>query len=83
VNARSIGSATINGTNCYTVTYIKVDAAADITYHHEWCSDLSTWSNAGLTETVVSDNGTIQRVQDILPMSTATPAFFRLRVTIP
>jgi hypothetical protein len=77
------GTAVINGTNCHTFTYTKVDAATDITYHPEWSSDLATWTNTGLTEVVLSDNGTTQVVQDSLPVSGTGPVFFHLRVTMP
>jgi hypothetical protein len=77
------GTAIINGTHCDTFTYAKVDAATDITYHPEWSSDLATWTNSGLTEVVLSDNGTTQEVQDSIPMSGTGPVFFHLRVTMP
>lgn len=76
-------TAAINGTNCLTFTYTKMDAATDITYHPEWSTDLSNWTNAGLTEVVLSDNGTSQQVQDSIPMSNSYPIFFHLRVTMP
>jgi len=77
------GTAVINGTNCLTFTYTKMDAATDITYHPEWSSDLSTWSTTGFTEVILSDNGTSQQVQDSIPITGTQPIFFHLRVTTP
>jgi hypothetical protein len=76
-------AAAVNGTNCVTFTYTKIDAATDITYHAEWSSDLATWSNTGLTETVLSDNGTSQQVRDSVPKAGNQNIFFRLNVTMP
>lgn len=87
VNAASglpvAGTAVVNGTNCLTFSYTKMDSATDITYEPQWSSDLATWSNSGLVETVISDNGTRQQVQDAIPMSTAQRIFFKLTVTMP
>jgi hypothetical protein len=77
------GTAVINGTNCLTFTYTKMDAATDITYHPEWSSDLSTWSTTGFTEVILSDNGTSQQVQDSIPITGTQSIFFHLRVTTP
>ena len=78
-----LGSAIINGTSYLTLTYGKSDSAIDVTFHPEWSSDLSTWSNTGLTEQVLSDNGTVQQVQDKVPLNTTNVMFLHLRVTRP
>jgi hypothetical protein len=77
------GTAVINGSNCMTFTYTKMDSATDITYYPEWSSDLANWSNSGLTEVILSDNGTSQQVRDSIPISNGQSIFFHLRVTDP
>ena len=72
---------TIGGSNYCTLSYTKVNTATDVTYHPEWSNDLVTWWNTGLIEQVVSDNGTIQQVQDSFPVNGAQAKFLRLRVT--
>jgi len=76
-------AAVVNGTNCVTFTYPKIDAETDITYNPEWSVDLVTWSNAGLTQTVLSDNGTSQQVQVSVPKTGNQSIFFQLNVTMP
>ncbi len=77
-----IGLATVEGTDFVTFTYTKIDSATDIDYIPEWSSDLMNWSNDGLTEVVLSDNGKIQVVQDSIPVS-GEAIFVHLRVTRP
>ncbi|MBX7211791.1 MAG: choice-of-anchor D domain-containing protein [Verrucomicrobiaceae bacterium] len=51
----------------------------------EWSDDLSSsswvpsWSTAGFTDTILSDNGTVQTVKATLPAGTAGHRFVRLR----
>jgi hypothetical protein len=77
------GTATINGTNCLTFTYTKMDAATDITYVPQYSTDLSHWSATGFTQTVLSDNGTSQQVRASIPITGTQPVFFQLQVTMP
>jgi hypothetical protein len=78
-----IRSAIVSGTDCLTLTYTKMDAATDITYIPEWSSDLVNWSNSGLLEFVLSDNGTSQQVQDSIPITSSAKIFLHLRITRP
>jgi hypothetical protein len=75
--------ATVSGTTYLTLTYGRNDAATGITFHPEWSSDLSTWSNTGLIEEVLSDDGSIQEVEDFVPAGSSKSMFIHLRVTRP
>jgi hypothetical protein len=78
-----LGTASVSGSKCLTLTYAKVVSATDITYHPEWSTNLSTWSNTRLTEVIMSNNGVIEQVRDSIPLSSAPRIFFHLRVTMP
>jgi hypothetical protein len=59
--------------------------AAGVTYTVEWSDSLSpaAWSTAGVSQQVISDNGTLQQVKATLPAGLAGKRFVRLRVTLP
>ena len=82
-----IGMALVSGSNYLTLTYAQVKAATDINYTVEVSGDLSTWnSGTGYTAPVgTTDKGTTQTVvvQDLVPLSSATKRFIRLKVTLP
>ncbi len=66
----------------FSITYPRLKAATDVSLHAFRSTDLAGWTNAGVTETMVSDDGTMQ----IWRASTAAafPAtFFRLQATQP
>ena len=46
----------------------------------EWSDDLTTWSGAGVVETLLSDDGTTQQVKATLPAGSGGRRFVRLRV---
>jgi hypothetical protein len=79
-------SAAMNGTN-YEYSYTRSSAAANagITFAIEWSASLSTasWSSSGVTQTVLSDDGTTQQVKAVIPMNAATAMFVHLSVTAP
>ena len=50
------------------------------TYQVEWSDDLTTWSGAGVVETLLSDDGTTQQVKATLPAGSGGRRFVRLRV---
>ncbi len=81
------GTAVIGGTNFLTLSYAQVKAATDIIYAVEVSGDMLTWnSGAGYTAPVgTTDKGTTQTVvvRDLVPLSSATKRFIRLRVTLP
>ncbi len=49
-------------------------------YQVEWSDDLTTWSGAGVVETLLSDDGTTQQVKATLPAGSGGRRFVRLRV---
>jgi hypothetical protein len=60
--------------------YTKNKAATDVTYTVEWSDDLITWSIAGITSSILSDNGTTQQIKAIVPAS-GVRRFVHLKVT--
>jgi hypothetical protein len=70
--------------NVLTMNYTLASGASDATAHAWWSTDLQNWSNTGVTETILSDNGTIQQWQATLPVNPQMPAvFMRLQITGP
>ena len=49
----------------------------------EWSDDLSSWSTAGVSESILSDDGTIQLVQTAVSVGTRDHRFLHLKVTSP
>jgi hypothetical protein len=78
------GQLTLDG-SALEFTYQRSDAAvADgITFAVEWRDSLGStlWSNLDVSETILSDNGTVQQVQDTLPTGPDGQRFVHLRVT--
>ena len=71
-----------NGAN-FEFLYTKNKAATDVTYSVEWSNSLLTgsWSTAGVTSFMVSDNGDTQQIKATVPAGTSGRIFVRLRVT--
>jgi alpha-tubulin suppressor-like RCC1 family protein len=68
----------------YTYTRSTVAVNAGTTFTVEWSATLpATWSSAGVTQTVLSDDGTTQQVKAVVPMNAATQMFVHLSVTAP
>jgi hypothetical protein len=68
------------------MSYTKLSAATDITVHVYWTSNLTdpnAWSRTGVTETMLSDDGTIQHWQATMPDDSTQKIFMRLVVTRP
>lgn len=74
----------VQGSN-FTLTYTRSDAAAsEITVQCQWATNpAGPWSGSGITEQILSDNGTIQTVRDSVPMNGAARIFFQLQLTDP
>lgn len=55
------------------------------TFTVEWSDTLpgTSWSSTGVTEQILSDNGTLQQVKALVPAGTGGKRFVRLRVTSP
>ncbi len=58
-------------------------SSAGLNFIVEWSNSLSpnSWSSAGLTTQIISDNGTQQLIQASMPTPASNKHFFRLRVT--
>jgi hypothetical protein len=76
-------TAAVSGT-LMTLSYPRADAATDATVHAWWSNDLHNWTTTGVTETMLSDNGSIQLWQATTPINSQSPTqFMRLKVTSP
>ncbi len=65
------------------LTYPRADAATDVQCAAEWSADLATWSTAGILDTMLTDNGTVQTRRATVNVALATNAYIRLRVVRP
>ena len=70
--------------NTLVFTYTRPSLAPDLTYAVEWSQTLAagSWSTAGVTQQITSDNGTIRTVKATVPAGSAA-LFLRLKVTAP
>ena len=74
-----------NGTT-FTMNYTLASAATDVSTHAWWTPDITNpaaWTTSGVTETMLSDNGTLQRWQATVPMRGNAKISMRLVVTEP
>jgi hypothetical protein len=64
-------------------TYIRPRVVTDVDYQVEWSDNLaaSSWSNSGIVQQVIADNGTNITVQAVLPAGVTGSRFVRLKVT--
>jgi autotransporter-associated beta strand protein len=69
----------------YTYPRSVAAMASGVTFAVEWHDTLapSGWSTVGVTELVLSDNGTVQQVRARLPRGTTGSRFVRLRIVQP
>ncbi len=77
-------TTTINGATIEFVYSRSKAAMSDgILFAVEWSDTLSAanWSNAAVTETVLSDDGTVQQVKALVPAGSGGGRFVHLRVT--
>ena len=77
-----IGVVAIEGANA-TFTYTRANAATDVTVTPQWSTDLASWQTAGLTDSLVNDNGTIQTRKATVPLGANESIYFHLRITRP
>jgi len=69
-----------------TMNYTVASAATDVTVTASCTSNLNdptSWTTTGVTQTMLSDNGTIQQWQATVPESSASTLFMHLTVTKP
>ncbi|MBK8039987.1 MAG: cadherin-like beta sandwich domain-containing protein [Verrucomicrobiaceae bacterium] len=79
-------TTTLNGA-VFEFTYTRSVSAlnAGATFTVEWSDTLpgTSWSSVGVTEQLLSDNGTVQQVKASLPAGTTGHRFVRLKVMAP
>jgi len=76
------GITTTATNGAMTLNYTRADAATDTTVHAYWSNDLQNWSTTGVTESMQSDNNTIQLWQATVPIQGAS-MFMRLQISGP
>ena len=78
------GSGVLNG-SFIEFTYTRSNAAlADgVIFSVEWSDtlDAGSWSNTGVTESILSDNGTLQQVKAFVPAGGGNRRFVYMKVT--
>ena len=76
--------ASVNGA-FIEFTYTRDTMAVGATYQVEWSDTLSetSWSTVGVTETMLSQSGTIQTMKATLPAGGTSNRFIRLKVLGP
>ncbi|MGI8603983.1 MAG: hypothetical protein ACR2OZ_13465 [Verrucomicrobiales bacterium] len=70
--------------NSIAFLYTRNKAAlSEVQFVVEWSDSLtaSSWSSAGVTESVVNDDGIVQQVKAGIPLGAGNRLFVRLRVT--
>lgn len=78
-------TTSLNGANFeYTYTRSTASVSAGTSYTVEWSGALpGTWSSSGVTQAVLSDDGTAQQVKATIPTNATQTMFVRLSVTAP
>jgi len=86
-NAPATTGITVQGNaTTLTMNYTQSSAATDVTVSAAVStnpSDPTSWTSSGVTQTMISDNGTIQQWQATAPVNANTAMFMRLTVTDP
>jgi hypothetical protein len=80
------GITVVNNGTILTMNYSLASAATDVTVSASITSNVSgspTWTTNGVTQTMLSDNGTTQQWQATAPVNGAPLLFMRLTVTRP
>jgi BNR repeat-like domain len=80
----TVGASITQVGSTFTVTYPRLKAATDVTLHAFRSVDLSpnSWTTNGVTETLLSDDGTIQMLEASTPANFSS-LFMRLQATQP
>ena len=62
--------------------FYRLEGVSGITHAVEWSDTLAAerWSSAGVTEQILSDNGTVQQVKASIPTGSNNRRFIRLKV---
>jgi hypothetical protein len=66
-----------------TLTYSRLKSSLlDTNFVTEWASEAGgPWMTSGITETILSDDSTVQQVRSSVPATGATQKFLRLRIS--
>lgn len=81
VNATSgLPTVTTTATD-WVYTYTKPVSVTDVSYAVEMSTDISSWTTSGVTQSLVSVVSGVETWEVKYPLSSASNAFFRLRVT--
>lgn len=64
----------------WVFTYTRPASATDVTYTVEFSSNLAGWGTGSVTHQFVSTAGGVETWRATVPLSSATSAFFRLRI---
>ena len=80
--------ATIRTANALEITYSRSKTALSggVIFTIEWSDTLApnSWSTSGVTQSILSDNGTVQSVKATVPLAPAIPMrYVRLKVASP
>jgi sugar lactone lactonase YvrE len=65
-----------------SLIFTKVHSASDLLYVPEWSTNLVNWFPTGITEEIMSDNGTTQQVCASIPTTPGGALFLRINVTL-
>lgn len=77
-----ITSAFVDGQ--LVMNYTRAAVASDISVHAYWSNDLANWQSDGVTETMLTNDGTTQQWQALAPLASPPgKIFLRLQVTRP
>ncbi len=73
---------TIDNASLY-LTYVRPASVTDVSYQIEWANtiDATTWSSMGVTQQIVSDDGTRRVIRATVPKSAGAQRFVRLKVS--
>ena len=80
------GTLVLNGENLeFNYTRSKEAISDGFVFTVEWCDDLKTgnWTNTGVMETILSDNGNIQQVRAVFPAGGSNHRFAHIKVLEP
>ncbi len=86
LRSRPPGVTAVEGANLsFTYTRSNAAVADGVAFTVEWTTTLpgKAWSTAGVTETVLSDDGTLQTVKALVPRKGSRALFLHLRIDPP
>ena len=81
----SVPQSVVKNGSTLEFTYTKNKAATDVTFTVELSDtlDANSWSNSGVTEQLLSDNGTVQTVRATVAAGGSGKRFLHLKISKP